>query len=106
MAAPHIATVGEKRFRSMSRPKKNRALIIVNYDFNRNKTSEKLQRRPGAEKEAKKLFRALSKCNYAVTMHYDLTAQEIEHVYKEGVCLVFAFCRGCCVLFQGSGQRV
>ncbi|XP_054853963.1 caspase-7-like [Eublepharis macularius] len=66
----------------MANHKKNRALLIVNYNFYR---SPELRARPGAEKEAKRLFKALSACNYAVQLHYDLTAEEIQELYeKEG----------------------
>ncbi|XP_067326795.1 caspase-3-like [Anolis sagrei] len=67
----------------MSNQRKNRALIIVNYDFYRTKSDERLPSRPGARREADPLFRALSKCNYAVRLYYDLTAKEIEELYEE-----------------------
>ncbi|XP_066495782.1 caspase-3-like [Tiliqua scincoides] len=63
-------------------PKKSRALVIVNYDFYRS-TSQKLSPRQGAEKEAKRLCKTLSDCNYEVQLCYDLTAKEIEDVYKK-----------------------
>ncbi|XP_062995573.1 caspase-3-like [Elgaria multicarinata webbii] len=67
----------------MSHERKNRALLIVNYDFCSRWSSEKLQSRPGAKKEADRLFKALSHCNYTVKLCYDLTAKEIEDVYEE-----------------------
>ncbi|XP_032085719.1 caspase-7-like [Thamnophis elegans] len=65
----------------MARPKRNRAVIIVNYQFFQAK--EELNRREGAKKEADKLFKALSKCNYDVKLFMDLTAEEIEEVYEK-----------------------
>ncbi|XP_048368639.1 caspase-3-like [Sphaerodactylus townsendi] len=65
----------------MANQKKNRALLIVNYDFYR--SQEKLTPRPGAKKEAKRLFKALSECNYTVQLHYDLTAEEIQELYEK-----------------------
>uniref|UniRef100_A0A8D2LKF2 Caspase family p20 domain-containing protein n=1 Tax=Varanus komodoensis TaxID=61221 RepID=A0A8D2LKF2_VARKO len=67
----------------MSHRGKNRALLIVNCEFHSRWSSEELQSRPGAKREAKRLFNALSKCNYAVKVHYDLTAKEIEDIYEE-----------------------
>ncbi|KAG8141433.1 hypothetical protein E2320_007056, partial [Naja naja] len=71
-----------RRFLSMTCPKRNRALIIVNYQFLRAKEGL-LRPRVGARREADKLFKALSKCNYDVRLFLDLTAKEIEEVYKE-----------------------
>lgn len=34
-------------------------------------------------KEADRLFKALSNCNYAVQLHYDLTAEEIQGLYEK-----------------------
>uniref|UniRef100_A0A6J0UEU0 Caspase-7-like n=1 Tax=Pogona vitticeps TaxID=103695 RepID=A0A6J0UEU0_9SAUR len=67
----------------MSNQRKNRAVIIVNYEFYGTKSSEMLSSRPGAKKEADRLFKALSNCNFAVRLHYDLTAKEIEELYEE-----------------------
>ncbi|XP_042331447.1 caspase-3-like [Sceloporus undulatus] len=67
----------------MSNQAKNRALIIVNYDFYRTKSHEKLPSRPGARREAERLIKALSRCNYAVKLRYDLTAKEMEELYEE-----------------------
>lgn len=75
----------------MSRPKKSRALVIVNYDFYRS-MSQKLSPRPGAEKEARRLCKTLSDCNYEVQLHYDLTAKEIEDVYERGMCWALPLC--------------
>ncbi|XP_061449330.1 caspase-3-like [Rhineura floridana] len=65
---------------------KSRALIIVNYEFHERNAEKNLISRPGARREADRLFRALSKCNYAVKLHYDLTAKEIEELYEEECC--------------------
>uniref|UniRef100_A0A670Z0L3 Caspase family p20 domain-containing protein n=1 Tax=Pseudonaja textilis TaxID=8673 RepID=A0A670Z0L3_PSETE len=65
----------------MTCPKRNRALIIVNYQFLWAK--EGFRPRLGARREADNLFKALSKCNYDVRLFLDLTAKEIEEVYKE-----------------------
>uniref|UniRef100_A0A8C3FX40 Caspase family p20 domain-containing protein n=1 Tax=Chrysemys picta bellii TaxID=8478 RepID=A0A8C3FX40_CHRPI len=65
-----------------SRPtRKNRAVIIVNYEFHG--SPEPLKLRKGAKREADKLFKALSKLNYAVKLHYDQEAQEIEEIYRQ-----------------------
>ncbi|XP_038240805.1 caspase-7-like [Dermochelys coriacea] len=61
--------------------KKNRAVIIVNYEFYRR--AELLSARKGAKREADKLFKALSKLNYAVKLHYNQTAKEIEDIYQQ-----------------------
>ncbi|CAM4684995.1 unnamed protein product [Lepidochelys olivacea] len=61
--------------------RKNRAVIIVNYEFH--SRTESLSPRKGAKREADKLFKALSKLNYAVKLHYDQTAQEIEEIYQQ-----------------------
>ncbi|XP_053875338.1 caspase-7-like [Malaclemys terrapin pileata] len=61
--------------------RKNRAVIIVNYEFHG--SSELLKHRKGAKREADKLFKALSKLNYAVKLHYDQEAQEIEEIYRQ-----------------------
>uniref|UniRef100_A0A8D0BAN4 Caspase-3 n=1 Tax=Salvator merianae TaxID=96440 RepID=A0A8D0BAN4_SALMN len=58
---------------------KSRAVIIVNYEFH----GSQLRPRPGARREADRLFRALANCNYAVQLHFDLTAEEIKNVYEE-----------------------
>ncbi|XP_070621653.1 caspase-3-like [Erythrolamprus reginae] len=63
----------------MACPKRNRAVIIVNYHF----LQEGLSPRPGAKREAAKLFKALSKCNYDVKLFLDLTAEEIAEVYEK-----------------------
>ncbi|KAJ6658696.1 hypothetical protein lerEdw1_019856, partial [Lerista edwardsae] len=65
----------------MSRPKKSRALLIVNSYFY-GSTSQRLSPRPGAEREARRLCRTLSDCNYEVQLCSDLTAKEIEDVYE------------------------
>lgn len=62
--------------------RKNRAVIIVNYEFH--SRAESLSPRKGAKREADKLFKALSKLNYAVKLHYDQTAKEIEEIYQQG----------------------
>ncbi|TFJ98916.1 prokineticin receptor 2-like [Platysternon megacephalum] len=62
--------------------RKNRAVIIVNYEFL--SSPEPLRLRRGAKREADKLFKALSKLNYAVKLHYDQEAQEIEEIYRQG----------------------
>ncbi|KAL8173803.1 UNVERIFIED_CONTAM: hypothetical protein K2H54_026220 [Gekko kuhli] len=67
----------------MADQRKNRALLIVNYDFYR--SPNRLPARPGAVKEADRLFKALSDCNYAVQLHYDLTAEEIQELYEKGL---------------------
>ncbi|XP_070808364.1 caspase-3-like [Pituophis catenifer annectens] len=64
----------------MACPKRNRAVIIVNHQFLQAKG---LRPRVGARREADKLFRALSKCNYDVKLFLDLTAKEIEEVYEK-----------------------
>ncbi|CAM5127552.1 unnamed protein product [Natator depressus] len=61
--------------------RKNRAVIIVNYEFH--SRAESLLPRKGAKREADKLFKALSKLNYAVKLHYDQTAKEIEEIYEQ-----------------------
>ncbi|CAM2108633.1 unnamed protein product [Caretta caretta] len=61
--------------------RKNRAVIIVNYEFHSRAVS--LSPRKGAKREADKLFKALSKLNYAVKLHYDQTAKEIEEIYQQ-----------------------
>uniref|UniRef100_A0A8C8S6L7 Caspase-3-like n=1 Tax=Pelusios castaneus TaxID=367368 RepID=A0A8C8S6L7_9SAUR len=61
--------------------RKNRAIIIVNYEFpGRN---ELLPHRSGARREADKLFKALSRLKYAVKLYYDQTAEEIEEIYRQ-----------------------
>ncbi|XP_060106453.1 caspase-3-like [Heteronotia binoei] len=65
----------------MAKQNKNRALLIVNYDFYR--SSNRLTARPGAVKEADRLYKALSNCNYAVQLRYDLTAEEIQELYEK-----------------------
>ncbi|KAM3830399.1 caspase-3-like [Vipera latastei] len=65
----------------MACPRRNRALIIVNHQFLQAK--ERLRSRMGAKREAGKLFKALSNCNYDVKIFLDLTAKEIEEVYEE-----------------------
>ncbi|XP_063167437.1 caspase-3-like [Candoia aspera] len=65
----------------MAGPKRNRAVIIVNYQFFQAK--ERLTSREGAMREAKRLFKALSNCNYDVKLFLDLTVEEIEEVYKK-----------------------
>lgn len=69
----------------MASKRKNRALLIVNYDFYRSR--KRLSPRPGAVKEADRLFTALSDCNYAVQLHYDVTAEEIQELYEKGAYL-------------------
>lgn len=66
----------------MACPKRNRAVIIVNHQFLQAKG---LRPRVGARREADKLFKALSKCNYDVKVFLDLTAKEIEEVYEKGM---------------------
>ncbi|XP_006129195.2 caspase-7-like [Pelodiscus sinensis] len=58
--------------------RKSRAVIIVNYSFLSGPPPRK-----GAKREADKLFKALSRLNYAVKLHYDLTAEEIEEIYQQ-----------------------
>nr|XP_056716788.1 caspase-3-like [Euleptes europaea] len=65
----------------MANQKRNRALLIINYDFYR--SQKKLTDRPGAKNEADRLFKALSDCNYAVQLRYDLTAKEIQELYEK-----------------------
>ncbi|KAL7981479.1 hypothetical protein Chor_002375 [Crotalus horridus] len=65
----------------MACPRRNRAVIIVNHQFLQAK--EKLKSRLGARREADKLFKALSNCNYDVKIFLDVTAKEIEEVYEE-----------------------
>ncbi|KAM6432114.1 caspase-3-like [Liasis olivaceus] len=65
----------------MAGPRRNRAVIIVNYQFYQ--TEERLISREGAKREANKLFKALSNCNYDVKLFLDLTAKEIEDVYEK-----------------------
>uniref|UniRef100_A0A8C3XJI0 Caspase family p20 domain-containing protein n=1 Tax=Chelydra serpentina TaxID=8475 RepID=A0A8C3XJI0_CHESE len=59
----------------------NRAVIIVNYKFYG--SPEPLEPRSGAKREADKLFKALSKLNYAVKLHYDQEGKEIEEIYRQ-----------------------
>ncbi|XP_050796245.1 caspase-7-like [Gopherus flavomarginatus] len=61
--------------------RKNRAVIIVNYAFC--SRTEPLQPRKGAKREADKLFKALSKLNYAVKLYYDQAAKDIEEIYRQ-----------------------
>ncbi|XP_053222755.1 caspase-3-like [Podarcis raffonei] len=67
----------------MASQTKNRALIIVNYNFHGRNAESKLTSRPGARREADRIFKALSKCHYAVKIHLDLTAKKIEELYEE-----------------------
>ncbi|XP_033028402.1 caspase-3-like [Lacerta agilis] len=67
----------------MASKTKNRALIIVNYEFHGRNAGSGLTPRPGAKREADRIFKALSKCHYAVKLHVDLTAKQIEELYEE-----------------------
>ncbi|XP_077162458.1 caspase-3-like [Paroedura picta] len=67
----------------MANQRKNRALVIVNFDFYRSPAQERLPARPGAKKEADRLFKALSDCNYTVELRYDLTAKQICRLYEK-----------------------
>uniref|UniRef100_A0A8C5SUI0 Caspase-3 n=1 Tax=Laticauda laticaudata TaxID=8630 RepID=A0A8C5SUI0_LATLA len=98
----------------MTCPKRNRALIIVNYQFLWAK--EEFRPRMGARREADKLVKALSKCNYDVRLFLDLTAKEIEDVYKEesraehGKCFVSILSShgedGCIMDCQGQALKL
>nr|XP_034995617.1 caspase-3-like isoform X2 [Zootoca vivipara] len=67
----------------MASQTKSRALIIVNYKFHGRNAESGLIPRPGARREADRIFKALSKCHYAVKLRFDLTAKEIEELYEE-----------------------
>ncbi|XP_029460025.1 caspase-3-like isoform X2 [Rhinatrema bivittatum] len=59
---------------------KSRALIIVMSDFH---SRSNLSSRKGAKKDANRLFKVLSRLNYAVKLYYDKTAEEIKQIYEE-----------------------
>ncbi|XP_053125810.1 caspase-3-like [Hemicordylus capensis] len=65
----------------MAHQRQNRALIIVNSIFYGKENH--LENRQGAEREANKLFIALSNCNYAVQLHHNLTVTEIVTLYEK-----------------------
>lgn len=44
----------------------------------------KLQRRPGATRDAKKLHKTLSKMGFKVDIHTDLSSEEIYQLFEEG----------------------
>lgn len=59
----------------------NRAVLVSESNFDH---GVPLGRRPGAEKDTKRLHGALARLGYRVDIHMDLNAQEIYTLFKTG----------------------
>ncbi|KFQ92472.1 Caspase-3, partial [Nipponia nippon] len=68
---------------SMSQPRQNRALVIVNTDFCGSDGDVVFATRRGAKREAEKLSKVLSRLNYEVKLMHNKTAKEIEDLYQQ-----------------------
>ncbi|NXX98537.1 CASP7 protein, partial [Centropus bengalensis] len=70
----------------MAQVRRSRALVVVNTHFQSNHGDEVPGIRSGAKPEAKKLFKVLSRLNYAVELVHNKTAKEIEDLYRQERC--------------------
>ncbi|XP_075300890.1 caspase-3 isoform X2 [Opisthocomus hoazin] len=67
----------------MSRPRRSRALVIVNTDFRSGDGDAAFGARRGAKREAEKLSKRLSRLGYEVKLMHNQTAKEIEDLYQQ-----------------------
>ncbi|RXM92880.1 hypothetical protein EOD39_19665 [Acipenser ruthenus] len=76
-------------FDSKAPPNKNQALLVSVMEFDHGVS---LPPRRGVKKDTKRLHKILSKLGFQVTIHNDLTAEEIRNVFKTA-CIQVKF--GC-----------
>lgn len=62
----------------------NRAVVVSVAEFD---PGVSLGRRPGAERDSKRLHRTLSKLGYKVDLHSDLSGEEIYQLFLDGEIL-------------------
>uniref|UniRef100_A0A8C8B5T8 CASP3 protein n=1 Tax=Otus sunia TaxID=257818 RepID=A0A8C8B5T8_9STRI len=67
----------------MSQARQSRALVIVNTNFCSSDGDVVFGTRKGAQREAEKLSRVLSRLNYRVKLMHNKTAKEIEDLYQQ-----------------------